>query len=419
MRFLCIVIIFILTCIQNSWGNLYNCESTDGEPKVMLNSTKNELKLSHIPLITNSTELNRENLEFKSPYLIYYAIDSTEAFMQYSVRYEIAKLQESCKKNANVQFVAFLNSLYVEKNSFIICKDKKVNIINLSAYANINNNLNIKKNALSKGDHTKGYSKPFSYQVLYSKETNKAFAKYPLAHPDFLHDLINFVTTEDSFFPNDRFAPFLNLKSHGSEENILAGMHRCQSKAKEMSSLKILEKILTKQEQSFLKKLDTPAKVENELIVYGKLISKLDLGEARGIGSFKEKDSNLGEMRLGEMRLNITQGGLGVNEGLGAKYSFGTSHVHLSWVLEDLFPSGSNRSLGILMLESCETNRIPTLFQPDRDNILSFYTAMQSLWYRNLNWWELLEKAKGSTGFLFGLLKEETSKIPNIEVVTK
>lgn len=416
---------FLIGLISSSWASLYNCSSPNSKPIRNQESTKNELLISNVSPLFTSNELNRENLENKAPFLIYYAIDSAEAFMQYSVRFEIAKLQESCRKNTKVQFVAFLNSLYVESNTFILCKDQKVSEINLKEFPELNKTLAIKRKFITTGNHTDDETGPLRYLVKYFKETNKPFGRYPLAHPDFLYDLVNLATTDKNLFPNEKYSAFINLKSHGSEDNVLAGMHSCQEKAKELSSKKIIENILPKNEIKFLKKNESINSIEENIIEYEKIISKIDLGSSRGVGSFN-KDPKLGENRLGENRLDITGTGLGsaftglgVNEGLGADYAFGTIQVALGWVLDDLFKAGSDRSLAFMMLESCETNRDPEFFHAYLNNIFGYYTAKKSLWYRNLNWWEILEKADGTTVKVLEILREETPKIPNIEVVNK
>lgn len=409
--------------VKVTWANIYNCNSPNGKPFIKDESTKSELLITYSQPLQTYNDLNRQNLENKTPFLIYYAIDSSEAFMQYSVRYEVAKLQQSCKSNPKVHFVAFLNSLYVKENSFIFCKNQKLSKINLKEFPELDSSLKTKRKFIRTGDHTDENMGPLKYRVLYFKETNKPFWNYPLAHPDFLYDLVNLVTTNPNLFPNEKFSAFLNLKSHGSEDNVLSGMHDCQRKAKELSANTLLKKLLPKEEIKLLKKLDTPDKVEAHIKQYESIISKIDLGDKPGIGEFKNNatlgNERLGNERLGNERLAIMGNGLGVGEGLGAEYAFGTIQIALGWVLDDLFKADSDRSLAFLMLEACDTNRDPEFFHAYLPNIFGYYTARKSLWYRNLNWWEILEKADGTTVKVLEILREETPKIPNIEVVNK
>lgn len=427
VRFLLLGLLVLLGTVQLSWANLYNCSSFKSKPKKISESIKTELNFVTATPFIKSSKLNNENLKGKLPFLIYYAIDSSEAFMQYSVRYELGKLIETCKSNSNVNFVGLINSLYVKKNQILVCKNNKSSYVDIANYPSLNEKLNLKKKFIVLGDHTNDELGPMTYRELYFKEANKPFGKYPLAHPDFLYDLVNHVIKDKDLFPSDRYAPFLNLKSHGSEMNVLSGMYDCQSKAKELSAKKIVEAVLSKSELKLLSKLNTPDLIAKNSNQYEKIIRKLELGDSRGVGDFSNSDlgnERMGNERMGNERMSIEGSGLGnaffglgVNEGLGTEYAFGTAHVQLNWVLQDLFETGSQRTLGFLMLESCDTNRDPELFHSYLDNVLGYYSAKKSLWYRNLNWWSLLERAEGSSVKLVEILKEETPKIPNIEVV--
>ena len=78
------------------------------------------------------------------------------------------------------------------------------------------------------------------------------------------------------------------------------------------------------------------------------------------------------------------------------------------------------------MFESCETNIQKKVLLNDYTktlaNLRSYYTAQGSLWYRNLNWHELLlgaAKAKlnnqsiSQSGLLQELVLKQTLSIPN------
>src|SRR6478735_5796258 len=81
-----------------------------------------------------------------------------------------------------------------------------------------------------------------SYFVRKKKVVNEAFYNFPLAHPDFLYDLVNLIKNDKSLFHQDEYMPFLNLKSHGSRQNVLSGLHDCQIQAKTLSQKAYLEK---------------------------------------------------------------------------------------------------------------------------------------------------------------------------------
>lgn len=412
-----------LTC--DLWAGLYTCNESTANPEYVPVDTSVHLTYETTDPTFLSFHQSDELYKNKTPFLIYYAIDSSEALMQYSVRFEIAKLQESCLQSKNVNFAALINSLYVEKNQIIICKNQQLDYVNLEKYPHLNQLLKLKREFISSGEHAESDDLgPNTYQVRYFTHSNEPFGRYPLAHPDFLYDLINLVTTEETLFPSNRYIPYLNLKSHGSETKVLAGMHQCQEKAKVLSANKVVENILDNEEITFLNKIVLGPEMGANIEKYDRALSKLQLGSDQGINQFEEDD--LGETKLGETKLSFQENGLGaviqglgVSQGLGLDFSFGTAHIHLNWVLSDLFDNESDRVLGFLMLESCDTNRDPKLFHSYLYNVLGFYSAKHSLWYRNLNWWTMLEKAENSSINLMNIVKEETSKIPNIKTTQR
>lgn len=417
-----LVSILILQMIPAMAG-LYSCNESSAEPTLVTSSSELNLSFSTTQPYLKSYHLDNERHKKKTPYLVYYVIDSSEAFMQYAVRFEVGKLQESCTQSNHVNFVAFINSLYLQKNEFIVCKNKQLKYINFERFPDLNDSLKAKKEFISSGDHAGSDDLgPLRYLVRYFDHSNEPFGRYPLAHPDFLFDLVNLAMTDEQLFPSKEYIPYINLKSHGSEDQVLAGMHSCQEKAKELSAQNVVKNLLDKTEVEFLNNTELSTNFASKLNDYEIIINKLQLGSSYGDRSYS---NSLGEMMLGEMMLNFQkQGlgnivqGLGVSQGLGIEYSFGSAHVNLTWVLGDLFDNETDRVLGFLMLESCETNRDPVLFHSYLNNVLGFYSAKESLWYRNLNWWTILEKAENSSVNLLNILKEETSKIPNIKVTS-
>lgn len=334
--------------------------------------------------------------------------------MQMSVKFELAKLRQACRLDKNVNFIAFLNSKYLIDNSFIVCKNQRIDEKKFSQFKNFYSKIAQKYKNLK---HKSGLKK-LEFKIKELKSIGGAFQNYPLAHPDFLYELINFTITEKSLFPSDEYAAFLHLKSHGSGENILSGMQLCQSRAKILSSEAILKKLLTKDELLTLSHLSSVERIEQNLEIYDRILSKLDLGSSKGLGNFGN-DPKLGATRLTSNNIifGSAVSGLGVGDGLGAGFSFGTNQEHLTQILERLYKTESDRSLGFLMLESCESNRNPSIFHTNLSNIFGYYTAIKSLWYRNLNWWEILKRSKGKTENLVEILQSETSMIPNIEMI--
>ena len=422
-----LIFIFIILTSSLAQAGLYQCSSADAEPKYVGSSSDKKITFEKSKPEFQEHALHPQlHTGKQSPFLVYYAIDSAEPFMQYSVKYEIARLKTSCENDQKVNFVAILNSLYVEKNEVIVCKKGKYKHIDLSSFPDVDESLKNKREYLRNGDHSGGEPGMMRYLVRYKSVVNEAFYNYPLAHPDFLFDLITLVTNNETFFPNNEFMPFLNLKSHGNKQNVLSGLHNCQIQAKINSQTDFLKNKLTIEERNLLEEVD----FSSHLPEIEKVLHKIALGSAIGVGGedklgkdFLGKDflgkEFLGKDFLGKEFLGSTVAGLGNSEGLGADYSFGTYHIALSSVLKHLFHDKNEndiRFLGFVMLESCDTNRNISFHHESLELVVGVYSAKHSLWYRNLNWWTFLEEANGSTKRMVELLQLHSGNIENIIV---
>lgn len=412
-----ILIASLLTAFsQFAHANLYRCEDATSEPKKVTEAPKEVLTTFAKPYLFNDVGnvLNTQIKKLK-PFLVYYVVDSAEPFMQYSVKFELAQLRRSCENDSNVNFIAFLNSMYVEKNEFVLCKNQKFERLNFDNFPQIDTSLKIKRKHIIEDDHTTGELGPMSYLVQYEHHINKVFGEFPFAHPDFVYDLFALAIEDENLFPSKEYIPFINLKSHGSRMNILSGLQPCQLKAKTETQKVLIGKILSEKEIQFLNEAD----FDKELTKVNELLEKLVLGSSKGVGG----DSNLGGMHLGGMHLggmhlggmhlSDAVAGLGANNGLGAEFSFGLIHSGLSSILSHLFNEDSKNTLGFVMLESCDTNRNFKFHQTYMENVMGIYSAQHSLWYRNLNWWSLLKEANGSANRLVELLKIHTADIEN------
>jgi hypothetical protein len=414
--------LFTAVLCLNAQANLYKCEDVNGEPVKVDEShriPKVEIHKTDPYWINDNlstARMHESHNQNKTPFLIYYAIDSAEPFMKYSVNYEIAQLEKNCIGSSNVNFVALLNSLYVESNEFILCKNQRFQKVNLSQFPDLDFRLKVKHKSIGEGDHTINEMGPMSFLVKYEANINKPFSYFPLAHPDFLHELIELVINEKGLFPTNKYMPFLNLKSHGSSETVLSGLHSCQVRAKTKTQKEIVTLIL-KGDAEKLNSFNTSHEISQNLISYNELIDKLNLGTKAFGGDATLGDTNLGDTNLGDTNLGDAISGLGANNGLGSEFAFGSYHVALNAVLADLFNPENGRVLGFLMLESCDTNRDAAFHHANLENVLGFYSAKHSLWYRNLNWWAILSKAQGSTRKLIELLDSDTKKIINIKVL--
>lgn len=416
----------LLTFVGLAHANLYECKDANSSPEPVKSGAQKKLSFSTTKPFRLEygfdEDVHQKNLK---PFVLYYAIDSAEPFMQYTVRYELAQLRKSCEKSANVNFVAILNSLYTKKNEIVLCKDKVFRKVNLKKYPSLDKSLKEKRNFFL--DKARPVRYPHGFDYDYPLELSQAYYNNPLVLENFLYELTFFVITNEDFFPHDKYLPYMTLKSHGSKERVLSGLHDCQLQAKTLSQNEVIQKNLTKAEIALLKKDD----YSGELKKVNVALNKIGLGSAVGVGGDSNLgemnlgEMNLGEMNLGEMNLGETVQGLGAGEGLGSSFRFGTHHLSLMMIMTKLFddmddtdedPETISKYLGFMMLESCDTNRDFTFYDTMQINTLASYSAQHSLWYRNLNLWSILEDANGSSRRMSELMLMYTAKIPNISV---
>ena len=357
----------------------------------------------------------------KKPFLVYLAIDTEEPFMQSAVKYELAELRKACERSEHVNFVAFLNSQVVNGGGdygFSYCKNKV--FFRYSIKDNkpeLFERIKLKRKALWEGDQGDTIQSPFEFSSRFSPDVTRAFYDYPYAHPDFVYELLKLTITEEALFPSAEYIPYLNLKSHGNSTSVLSGLQNCQKKSKIASQKAVLEKALGNDVDFLTKGLPY-----HFLAQYGRLADKIALGpkigktKQPGMGDYSLGDYSLGDYSLGEYSLGDAISGLGASEGLGSEFAFGLTHAGLSRVIHRLFNERNERFIGFVMLESCDTNRKHEYHQANLPFVLGMYSAKSSLWYRNLNWWELLENAQGSSIRLIEALEFQTSSLDNILV---
>lgn len=417
MNTLIILLAFLLSSLANA--GLYECKNPEGEPTLVTENNKTAtLKVS--PESTYEAPYSKHPdllKDYKKPFLIYYAIDTEEPFMQYSINYELAELRKACERSEHVNFVVFRNSEAIW-GDYSYCKNKKFVEADFKDFPEMKEKFETKRKAIWEGDQSNVLSSPLKFVSRYSNDVKEIFYQYPLAHPDFLYDLMEFAVTKDHLFPSKEYTPFINLKSHGNVKTMLAGLSKCQVEAKKKS------------QEAILKKLDEGERMllKNPLAYYlyskavNPILDKLALGAnvaakpGNTLGEYSLGEYSLGEYSLGEYSLSSVFGGLGVSQGLGAKFSFGTTQAGLSTVLNRLFNEKDVRLVGFVMLESCDTNRKVSVHQEHVPMVIGMYSAQSSLWYRNLNWWSLMEEANGDTEKLFDSVVDATKNIKNIVV---
>lgn len=360
-------------------AGLYHCDSPDGSPEKVAETSPPEVRI-HFTEPYFRPEAIAKEIWGRVPFLLYYAVDTPEPFMKIAVNHEVTELRNRCGREA-INFFIVLNSKFIESRSFFVCKDQKFSEVSLSAFPEVEKRLETKLSYIRTGDHTLEDKGPMEFPVSFEKSVNEAFARYPLAHPDFLYEFMDLATSE-KLFSAPMYIPFLNLKSHGSRNFVLSGLHSCQEKSK----------------------VDAQTEFLNN-------------SSQETLGQWNLGQWNLGQWNLGQWNLGAIAG-LGEIQGLGAEFAFGTYHLALNAVLRR-FSDHRGKIVGFVMLESCDTQRDPTFHNTQLDRTLGFYSANYSLWYRNLDWWDLLSEAKGSSWKLLQVLDEKTRLIPNLELIRK
>jgi hypothetical protein len=398
-------------------AGIYKCIDINGAPEEKLDVPSKLIPHTSEPFLVPNALIRAAEYKQK-PFLIYYAIDPDEPFMNYAVDFEVTKLLESCQSSSDVNFAIIRNSRYLSHNEFVICKDRTPTTVNLSSYPALDELLKTKRKIILEEDHTLEEKNPIlEFPVSYENTVNQSFSRFPLAHPDFLHNFINLLISEKSLFPTEEYIPFLNLKSHGSREYVLSGLHPCQLQAKNKAQKKYIQDNLPIREKRALRNSDVESKY------FGKALDSLLLGSKMGAGSNLERLNNFGLNNYGLNNYGLNNyglgpvGGLSQGQGLEAQFAFGTYHVAVNAVLRSLFNEETGKIMGFVMFESCDTNRDPIFNHTVLENTLGFYSAKHSLWYRNLNWWNLLDSANGSAEKLLNSLDQETRLIPNLEIV--
>ena len=392
---------FAVLCLSFSSGaSIFKCKSPTDTPQFDPVTIEVQIKTEVVEPYFYTEASNKSAYSNRKPFLFYYVIDSAEPYMQLAVNYELEKLKSSCLDSEDVNFAFVRNSQYVSSKNFYICKNKNFATISITDYPVFWQKLQIKEAFLGTGDHTTNTLGPMNHLVHYKEITNAAFAKFPLAHPDFLLDFLRLILDQPEFFPSSEYMPFLNLKSHGSQRTVLSGLYECQIKAKTLSQEKFLSEHFSKEELEIIYSANNSDRET--------LLDRLLLGNKGGDYSMRADRGMSSTAGLGILN------GLGETSGLGANFVFGTYNISLNGVFDTLIREGHDK-LGFMMLEACDTNREAEL-NLYNDQVLGFYSAKKSLWYRNLNWWTFLAEAKGDSFKLNQILDRETRQILNFEV---
>ncbi len=349
----------------------------------------------------------KNNLLFpqKRPYLFYYAIDTTEPLMLGAIDYEIKKLRQTCNSD-DIYFVAFTNGLY-KKGTFVYCGVQNYRYKHIKsegrfhvAYLprDLSEKLSSFEELLLQEDNSE-----FSFPIPFAAGKGSEFAKYPLSHPDFFASL--FSEVKDHIFPAKRFTPFIHIKSHGSNELVMTAP--TPSALNEKVSCQ--EKMMAQQGTT----LDITA-ISSEGVGLGALTSDW---EDDYNGSFLGIEVMLGiEVYLGIEVMLGAQFGQGIEVMLGSSNHFGLSYQKIPQVITHIADYSEQSEVGFIMYESCESNlgtkKVLMNYQSGLPLLRAHYSAVGSLWYRNLDWHTILSQSNNA-GELQEALLSATRGIPN------
>jgi hypothetical protein len=171
----------MMTCILIAssavQANLYHCDKPNGKLTPVENKNFGvEFKTQNAKWFQTALDDLTQYKE-KIPFLIYYAIDTPEPFMKYSVEYETRRLKENCYKKQN--FAIVLNTKYLNENIIEICKEGILQNINLNDFPKLTSILAEKRKFIGKGDHESNDLGPMKYLVKYKDITKNFFRNVP------------------------------------------------------------------------------------------------------------------------------------------------------------------------------------------------------------------------------------------------
>lgn len=321
--------------------------------------------------------------------VIYYAIDTREAFMQAAVDEDIRALRASCEltadpqKKARINWIAFVNSHFIDGTpSYLRCKAGEFKEESFSDTFNAD-----LQPVLDKITNPATYSASGADLAATKVQGYKDF---PFADYRVLRAMLKHART---VFPADSHVYHLHIKSHGSAKLALTGLTETQWKKKDDCQKAVLaEKGLTLPEISLgnagLSRTEEgqPQMLGEEGQVYLGEEGQAVLGE-EGQAVLGDEDQPLlgtdGQTVLGDDDI-----------GLGADTHFGSSVNNVIAEVTNFLLVNPNTRIGYLILEGCysaggqsflaaATNLGGVLLEERMSRI---YAASGSLWYRNFDW---------------------------------
>lgn len=359
----------------------------------------------------------------KTPVLIYMAVDTDEPFMKLAVDHEVRSLRTACESHdTKVNWIAFVNSLFVTETNGaatpIILRCEAGVLKTESLPAALNAKIEKERNLYASGKScTDDQSFCLRINQPFLKDKGAEFRRFPLAHPEIVLDLLEYTR---SLYPANAFAYVLHIKSHGSENFLTTGLGPEQVKEKSECQAKVIKKYYDDHPEQFVpassnESAGTLGQVGLGQVGLGQVglgqvglgqvgLGQVGLGQV-GLGQVGLGQVGLGQVGLGQVGLgNIGGLGLGV-AGLGATNHYGSRHVSMLTALQWFTTHGTgDEDVPFIFFESCESrasrilaNQATNCALPPSANpltnafnnvqgVYAYYSAAQSLWYRNLDW---------------------------------
>jgi len=402
----------------------------------------------------------RDRVSKKIPLVVYMAVDTDEPFMKLAVDHEVHSLRKVCTtQNPEVNWIVFLNSLLVATDGSgaapVIARCDAGIFKQETLPDEVIRILETKRDLYSTGQKcTPNSNTCLRINQPFFSDKGSEFRAFPLAHPDILLDMLMYTRT---LYPADRFAYFLHIKSHGSEDFLMTGLSKEAVDEKSKCQAEIIKNHHSKHPEHFVQvDQNSLGQVGLGQVGLGQVglgqvglgqvglgqvgLGQVGLGQV-GLGQVGLGQVGLGQVGLGQVGLGKV-GGLGLGAaGLGTSNHYGSRHLTTIMALRWFTTRGTgDEDLAFVFFESCESRAsrmlqhqsqncaVPSAANPltsafnNIEKVHAFYSAAQSLWYRNLDWDTLYESWLAGTktaGDFQSQLIETSKKIPNFNFASQ
>lgn len=353
--------------------------------------------------------------------VVYYAIDTREAFMQAAVDEDIRALRATCEltldqaKKARINWIAFVNSHFIDgKPSYLSCT---AGVFAEQAFPEAV--MQELQPVLANATNPATYGSSTSAELVQLKV--QGYTDFPFSHHRVLGTMLRFART---LFAANTHVFHLHIKSHGSAKLALTGLTQQQWTSKDDCQKSLLQ----------AKGLHLPSiPVGNAGLTRTEDGQPQMLGEEGQVFLGEEGQAVLGEEGqavLGEDGQVVlgtdSKTVLGDEMGLGADTHFGSPINTVVAEVTDFVLDDDETRMGYLILEGCYSGGGAYFMSTAlglgqvllAKRLSKVYAASGSLWYRNFDWsrlyaqW-LAQDAGASSQKLVDLIDQRSAKVTN------